>query len=156
MVGRSHIRRSRYLFNIGYRLFELLTRPLQTHIAILGHRGLDEFSKKYEPQDLQKAQVYEDKINEAIMMLQTNTDVLTSLRKFYEGLVKSKDFPLGRSCCEDVSAFSTQVNEMIYDSRMHIVRAKLLVRIIADRKTIVCLCFSSCRPSLCRLTLSMY
>lgn len=96
-------------------------------------------------------QDYEDKTNEAIMILETNAHVLNSLRKFYESLVKSKDFPPGRHCREDVSAFSTQVNEMIYDSRMHIVRAKLLVQIVADRMTLVRLYSSSL--SLRRITL---
>lgn len=122
-------------------------------MAILGPRGPNQASKEYELQDLQKVQDYEDKTNEAIMILETNAHVLNSLRKFYESLVKRKEFPPGRHCREDVSAFSTQVNEMIYDSRMHIVRAKLLVQIVADRKTLVRLYFSSFHLSLRRITL---
>ncbi|KAA6407954.1 MAG: hypothetical protein FRX48_08305 [Lasallia pustulata] len=129
----------------------------ETKIAILGPRGPNQARKEYELQDLQKVQDYEDKTNEAIMILETNAHVLNSLRKFYESLVKSKDFPPGRHCREDVSAFSTQVNEMIYDSRMHIVRAKLLVQIVADRMTLISQHLQSqATQKMEQLTLSMH
>jgi hypothetical protein len=71
------------------------------------------------------------------MILEANADVLTSLRLFYERLVDRKDFPLRGDCRDEVLAFATRVDDMVYDSRMQVSRAKLLVRIIADRKNLV-------------------
>ena len=61
------------------------------------------------------------------MVLEANMDVLISLRKFYENLLKNKNFDLKEACEEDILQFATQVNNMINDSRMQIERAKLLV-----------------------------
>jgi len=66
-----------------------------------------------------------------------NADVLTSLRKYYENLLENKAFNLKDACGEDIIQFATQVNNMIYDSRMQIARAKLLVQIIDDRKSLI-------------------
>lgn len=76
-------------------------------------------------------------MNEAIMVLEANANVLTSLRKFYEGLVKTNDFPLKQTCLDDVVDFASQVNDMIYDANMQILRTKLLLRITTDRKSLV-------------------
>ena len=109
----------------------------QTHIAVWGPRGVGEHRREYRPDDLQAVQNYEDRTNEAVMVLETNMDVLISLRKFYENLLKNKNFDLKEACEEDILQFATQVNNMIYDSRMQIARAKLLVKIIDDRKNLV-------------------
>lgn len=93
--------------------------------------------REYTPGDFQAVQHYEDKTNEGIMILEANADVLTSLRNFYERLMDNKDFAMKGSCSEDVSTFSTQINDMIYDLKMQTSRAKLLVRITADRKSLV-------------------
>ena len=76
------------------------------------------------------------------MILGANVDVLTSLRKYYEGLLRNKDFPLKKHCREDILKFAAQIDNMIYDLNMQISRAKLLVRIAADRKSLVRFRFS--------------
>lgn len=102
-----------------------------------GARGLGEAQHIYTPKSLQAVQHCEDKTNEAIMVLEANSDVLSSIRKFYERLLENKDFPLQASCREDILEFSMQVEDMIYDSKMQIARAKVLVQITEDRKTLV-------------------
>jgi hypothetical protein len=92
---------------------------------------------QYTPSDLQTVQNYEDKTNEAIMVMQANIQVLTSLRKFYQALLKNKHFPLEKACSGDVAAFAIQINDMIYDTGMNISRAQLLIRITGDRKSLV-------------------
>ena len=93
--------------------------------------------KIHTPDDLQSLQSYEDKINEAIMILHANIDVLAALRKYYECLLKHKDFPMKKDCREDVLSFAAQINDMIYNSKLQISRARLLVRIASDRKSLV-------------------
>lgn len=106
-----------------------------------GDRNQNEARKTYIPLDLQNVQQYEEKTNEAIMILEANVEVITSLRNFYERLVKNRVFPLKDDCMEDVLAFTIQLDEMIYDLKMHIRRANLLTRITADRKTLVSIVF---------------
>lgn len=73
------------------------------------------------------------------MVLESNTDVLKSIRKFYHVLVDRKDFPpiLKDACDEDLRNFILQLDEIINDFNMQISRAKLLVNIISDRKELV-------------------
>jgi hypothetical protein len=100
-------------------------------------RGLGMAQRKYRPEDLQHVQDYEDRTNEAIMILEANAEVVTSLRKFYERLVTREPFSLTNTYVDDVDAFAVQLDNMIYDLKMQISRAKLLVRITADRKKLV-------------------
>jgi hypothetical protein len=71
------------------------------------------------------------------MVMEANTNVLTSLRKYYQHLLRAKDFGLKKVCRADIVAFATQVDDMIYNSRMHIARAKVLAQITADRKGLI-------------------
>jgi len=106
---------------------------------VYGTRDRDPARHSYKPKDLQAVQHYEDKANEAMMVLEANVEVLLSLQGFYERLVKRKDFPkpLRDSCEEGLLNFVAQLQDRIYDSKMHISRTKLLVRITADRKSLV-------------------
>lgn len=115
----------------------MLTSKLQTDIAIHGRRDRGEAARVYVPSDLQTLQVYQDKINQTIMVLEANNDVLASLRNFYQALLDNKAFTLKDACGSDITSFTKQVDEMIHDSSMQISRAKLLVRITSDRKDLV-------------------
>jgi hypothetical protein len=77
------------------------------------------------------------------MILETNADVMTSIRKFYERLLDNTSFDHRTSCRERVQYFALQVENMIYDSRAQIARAKILVQITEARKTLVSLQTSS-------------
>src|SRR4051812_41247787 len=50
-------------------------------------------AKEYKPYHIQDLQHWQDKANEAVMVLEANTDVLKSIHKFYLTLVCQKDFP---------------------------------------------------------------
>jgi hypothetical protein len=89
------------------------------------------------PEDLQLVQDWEDMTHEAIMILEANADIIKSLRDFYERLAKNIDFTLGATSKEHIAEFGTQLNDMSYDLRMQIARAKLLAQVTADRKTLV-------------------
>lgn len=95
--------------------------------------------REYVPDDLQRVQGYEDDTNEVIMILEANVEILTSLREFYERLVRNKDFTIEGDSSEDVIGFAIKVNDMIYDLRMQIARAKLLAKLTADSKNLVCI-----------------
>lgn len=96
----------------------------------------------YEPQHIQNLQRWADKANEVIMVLESNADVMTSLRLYYEGLKDNAGFTLKSQCSGDISSFSARVEDIVYDFKMQISRAKLLVKIIGDRKELVSRCTS--------------
>ncbi|OQV04544.1 hypothetical protein CLAIMM_09404 isoform 1 [Cladophialophora immunda] len=109
----------------------------ETKIAVIGPRGFGDGRREYKPEDLQRVQQFEEKANEATMVLEGNIDVLTSLRGYYEELLHHRDFDLKASCAQEIGTFATQVNDAVYETRMHVSRAKLLLRIISDRKSLV-------------------
>src|ERR1700722_6153468 len=93
----------------------------------------------YSPDELQRVQDYEDKTSEVVMILEANAAILTSLRKYYERLVKNSDFTAGGISPDDVVDFDIQLKDMGYDLKMQIARGKLLAKVTADRKTLVSL-----------------
>jgi hypothetical protein len=96
--------------------------------------------KNYTSEDLQLVQGYEDQVNEVIMILEANNDIMKSLSAFYDALLENNDFDavLKVQCRGDVRGFVAQIGDMMYDAKMQIRRAKLLVKITADRKALVC------------------
>ncbi|KAF3046160.1 hypothetical protein E8E11_000049 [Didymella keratinophila] len=113
----------------------------ETQEAISGDRTRTPGVKRtyYDASNLQLVQSYEDKVNEIILILEGNNDVMKSLSGFYCDLMKSDDFDLvlKKQCAEDVREFSAQIGDMMYDINMQIRRARLLVKMTADRKALV-------------------
>ncbi|KAF2823722.1 hypothetical protein CC86DRAFT_59106 [Ophiobolus disseminans] len=108
-------------------------------MAVYGPRGEGYAHKEYKPYHIQDLQHWQDKANEAVMVLEANTDVLKSIHKFYLALIDRKDFPdtLKLACEEDLRTFISQLDEIINDFHMQVARAKLLVTIISDRKELI-------------------
>jgi hypothetical protein len=108
-------------------------------MAVFRPRGPTHAHQQYKPRHIQDLQRWEDKTNEVIMVLEANVDIMRSLRDFYSALVGKKDFPspLKKACEDDLHGFVAQIDSMIYDFKMQISRAKLLVKITNDRKELV-------------------
>lgn len=81
----------------------------------------------------------EDETNKAIMMLDANLDIMQSLIKFYQGLMKNDDFELKdvERCKRAVSTFVQQLEDYGHDFKMNAARARTLGKITADRKNLV-------------------
>ena len=94
-------------------------------------------NKVYTPVDLQRTQVWEEKANEAITILEANASVLGSIMDYYLALAKNSSFPLKDSSEHDIAMFVGQMRDLIADSNMQRSRAKLLVNIASQRKTLV-------------------
>ena len=101
-------------------------------------RGPD-FAPEYLQPHVKDLQQWEDKVNEVIMALETNAELLSSLRRFYKSLPGRKDFPnrLKSVCGVDIQTFGDQIEQMKYDFQMQLSHAKLLVKITVDRKELV-------------------
>jgi hypothetical protein len=108
-------------------------------MAVYGPRGEGYAHKEYKPYHIQELQDWQDRANEAVMVLEANTDVLKSIRRFYIDLISRKDFPHAlKTACEDhLSTFTSQLDEIINDFHMQTSRAKLLVNIVSNRKELV-------------------
>lgn len=103
----------------------------------------------YKPSHLQDIQSYEDMTNEAVMVLESNATVLTSLREHYESLLENKDFPIRDAVRENVLEFGRQLQDAVHMTHTHVSRAKLLIRIASDRKHLVSILVQCFNASVC-------
>lgn len=105
-------------------------------MAVYGRREPGYAPREYQEYDIQDLQHWKDKIGEAVMILESNIEVLAALRKYYLGLRLRKDFPL-QDCEDEITVFAAQVEETMDWMRMQVSRAKLLVDVTSDRKDLV-------------------
>ncbi|KAI8624161.1 hypothetical protein F5Y19DRAFT_337129 [Xylariaceae sp. FL1651] len=91
------------------------------------------------PRAVTRVQEYEDKINEAVMVMESNIKIMTSLLSSYKTLVEDPEFPSSDAdaCRKALKRFTTQMDEFIYDLQTQVERGKILSRITSDRKNIV-------------------
>jgi hypothetical protein len=71
------------------------------------------------------------------MVLEANSYVLESLRAYYKGLLDRSDFGVIDLCREEVLSFCSQIDNMIHNAKMEIVRVKTLVQITSSNKALV-------------------
>lgn len=111
----------------------------ESNMAVNGLRAAGLAYRQYEAWEIQDLQHWQDKTNEAVMVLEANAKILRTIRKFYSNLVKRNDFPNSfKTACEDhLYAFFSQLDEITSEFDMQLARAKLLVSIIGDRKQLV-------------------
>jgi len=108
-------------------------------MAVIGPRGPGHAHKQYLPYDVQELQYWQDKTNEAVMILEANFDVLGSLRRFYVSLRELRELPqeFKEKCDNDISTFASRIENNMQDFKMQISRAKLLAEIASGRKELV-------------------
>jgi len=96
-------------------------------------------SPEFSIDDLQDMQSLEDKLNEASLVLISNTKILQELKNLYVNLATLEEFPeeIRTKCQRDISKFSKRIINFISDLQMHQSRAGTLLRLLADRKTLV-------------------
>jgi len=91
------------------------------------------------PSTLVRVQEVEEAVHQIIMVLQSNADVMEKVKLFYVDIVADTQFPESQrdDCKKHVAAFVSDMNEIIYDTKMQAERAKVLSTLIKDRKEIV-------------------
>jgi hypothetical protein len=89
---------------------------------------------------LQRTQFIEERANEALLVLKVNTNVLAEMRQHYASIIDSEDCPtdLSLDCRGDVARFERRVAGIEHDLRMQQARTETLLRLLADRKSLVC------------------
>ena len=100
---------------------------------------VDSGSPEFSIDDLQDMQSLEDKLNETSLVLISNTKVLQELKTLYQSFAHLDEFPetIKTKCQRDISKFSKRITNSISDLQMHQSRAGTLLRLLADRKTLV-------------------
>ncbi|KAF1997328.1 hypothetical protein P154DRAFT_441433, partial [Amniculicola lignicola CBS 123094] len=108
-------------------------------MAIYGPRGPGYAHREYKAFDLQDMQYWQDKTSEAVMVLESNVDVIRAIQKFYFDLKQHHDFPqsIKEQCGDDLTTFDSHLREVVNNFKMQISRAKLLAGIIRDRKELI-------------------
>lgn len=104
---------------------------------MLGPIGTGHHHRIYTAGDIQKLLTLEERISEVITVLESNVEVMDSLKRFYEKLVVNKDFDLKEDCSYDIDVFASQLSQMMDDFRLQIGRAKALVRVMSNRTELV-------------------
>lgn len=110
-----------------------ITRPA----ILFDHQHPDQ--PEITPRAVTLVQEYEDKVNETLMVIESNLKIFKSLTTSYTALVEDKNFPqLEQVACRlAVETFKTKVEEYAYDLQMQADRARVLSKVATDRKNIV-------------------
>lgn len=91
----------------------------------------------FESHNLVKVQWHEETADKIIVLLDSNATVLESLHSFYKDLQIVKDCPLIEQSQEELQSFLDQIKIIVGDSKLQIARARLLVRMASNRKSLV-------------------
>lgn len=86
-------------------------------------------------------QLIEEKMGEVLLVLDSNTHVLTEMNGYYDSVVKLDEWPeeLADACKLDVARFSKRIVSTTKELHMHHARAETMLRLLKERKTLVCL-----------------
>ena len=89
--------------------------------------------------DLQRIQFIQEKVNDALLVINVNIDVLTELRQHYNSICESDGWPpeLMLKCERDMFRFEKRVIAVENDLRMQQSRSETLLRLLTDRKSLV-------------------
>jgi hypothetical protein len=93
------------------------------HRTVTAQENIQEYS--YSPHDVQRVQHLEDTANIALMVMEGNRDIMTTLLAFYSELFKHDDFDLRKRCKDDFSAFRSDLGSQVDDTRAQINRIKV-------------------------------
>jgi len=89
--------------------------------------------------DMQRVQFLEDKANEVMLILESNMHVLTELELHYKSVRDSEHWPkdLNTEGSAEIVRFHNRIASIMNDLRMQSSRTKTLLRLLADRKSLV-------------------
>jgi hypothetical protein len=89
--------------------------------------------------DLQQVQHYQEKINEALLVLRSNMKILTNIKQYYRSLLISGDFPkeIKDGSAKQINHFQSSIDNTINDLEMQQSRAEMLLSTVTNRKNMV-------------------
>lgn len=97
-------------------------------------------SEKFSFDDLQEIESVEEKTNEALLVLKTLLGVLSELKAYYDFVLNTPDCPseIKANCKTALLRFGSALGMVEIDLRLQLSRVETLLRLLADRKTLVC------------------
>ncbi|KAK1849034.1 hypothetical protein CCHR01_08372, partial [Colletotrichum chrysophilum] len=110
---------------------------METKMAVLAPTSNGYHFTVYTAADIQRFLGWQEKISEAIAMLESNIEVMKSLMRFYTKLEENRDFDLRLSCTDDIEEFCNQLCNMVNDFTLQISRARALVKLTGDRGELI-------------------
>ena len=108
---------------------------------------LDKFGQRqFRFQDIQEVQDLEERANETVLILKLNLNVISQLTNHYKSLLESNELPqmISRGCLGDMVRFNRRIDGITKDIELQILRVESLLRLLADRKTLVSASTPSC------------
>ncbi|KAF7559254.1 hypothetical protein G7046_g4894 [Stylonectria norvegica] len=120
----------------GYLKWLELVFEEKTKMALFGPTGVKYHHRVYTPDDIQFLLRHEESISEVIVALESNVEVMGSLRHFYEKLAANKHFDM-QDCADDIDVFKNEVNNVMHNFKLQIGRAKALVALSRSRTELV-------------------
>ena len=113
--------------------------PLDPNIPPSG-RYVPASANQYSFADFQEAQLTGDKVNEALLVLESNISVLTQIQEHYHTVSQSEHCTkeLDRNCRIQLERFDNGISRITNELRMQHSRAAALLRLVSDRKDVVC------------------
>ncbi|KAK4223998.1 hypothetical protein QBC38DRAFT_538729 [Podospora fimiseda] len=126
--------------NIRWLEKSVQTLITNTSIVYLYSRiGGSHPSEQKMTQNIRAMQGFEDSAHEAIVMLEGNLEVISSLKQLYEELAQpgNNAFPPGETCKDELLSFINQLNGMSSGTRNMIMRFQTLARTITHNNTSV-------------------
>ncbi|KAK4166335.1 hypothetical protein QBC43DRAFT_206382 [Cladorrhinum sp. PSN259] len=109
----------------------------ESGMAMLGPWEKGNSPRHYQPSDIRRMQVWEELASEAIVVLEGNLEVISSLQGVYRGLAQDKRFPHRKACAGEITDFINQLDAMKSELRNIIGRCHALVKVSADRKELI-------------------
>jgi len=115
---------------------EEIVDNLTSHLLSIGDRNTN---VRLEAGAIGSVQEYEDMTNETVLVLESNAEIMVSMARFYSSIVADQDFPSKekRGCRRIVKTFTSQLEELIYDTKTQMARGRILAKMISDRKTVL-------------------
>lgn len=89
--------------------------------------------------DLQRIQFIEEQANEALLVLKTNRNVMSELKEYYSSVMQSEGCPqdIKEHCKDRFAHFESRIASAQHDLQMQQSRVETLLRLLADRKSLV-------------------
>lgn len=118
----------RWYINFIERRIQELTRSALTEKA---HGSRSSF------EDLQKVHFVEEKTNEALLVLQANASVMHELKGFYTDAEDGLNAVSDKSLSPTITTFKRLLDATTKDLAMQQARVEMLLKLLADRKSLV-------------------
>lgn len=115
--------------------------PSLSTVAKAPNFGPSKAGSKFSFDDLQKIEYIEEKANQANLVITLNEKVIKALVKHYDSVMESSHFPdvIRQECSSEYRRFSERILDICTDVQSQKARVETLLRLLADRKTLVIL-----------------